>query len=183
MPLKIEIPPHEFWDSENEKFVYTKAHTITLEHSLISLSKWESKWHKPFLTDDEKWKKTNEEMLDYIRCMTIESNVDPLVYKLLTQKNIDDINNYIGDSMTATWFSNEEDQRPSREIVTSEVIYSWMAAAQLPAEYQKWHLNRLMTTLKVISKHNQPPKKMGRKGTLRQNASLNAARRAAHGLK
>ena len=102
--LQITIPPMEKWDESKNEFIQTKAQTLQLEHSLVSLSKWESKWKKIFLSEKEK---TYEETLDYVKCMTLTQNVDPEVYHNLTQENIDAINKYIDDKMTATYFTED----------------------------------------------------------------------------
>ncbi|MGB4293547.1 MAG: hypothetical protein WBJ37_11785, partial [Bacteroidales bacterium] len=146
--LQITIPAVELWDERKQEFVTTKEQTLQLEHSLVSISKWESKWCKPFLSKQEK---TSEETLDYIKCMTITQNVDPEVYNYLTNKNIEEINNYINAPMTATYFSDEKTSKTSREQVTAELIYYWMIALNIPFECQKWHLNRLLTLIKVCS--------------------------------
>ena len=172
--LTITVPESEYYNEEDSTFVTVKSQTLQLEHSLVSLSKWESRWHKPFLS---KKPHSDEEALDYIRCMTITQNVNPLVYYSLTQENLSQINAYIEDSMTATTFSNREGKRPSREIVTAEIIYYWMISHQIPFECQKWHLNRLMTLINVCSAKTGPQKKMSQKDIFAQNRALNAARR------
>ena len=172
--LRITIPAAELWDELKEEFIYTKEQTLQLEHSLVSLSKWESKWCKPFLG---KGTKTAEEILDYVRCMTLTQNVDPDVYMYLTKENIEQINRYIEAPMTATWFSEDQHAKPNREIVTAEVIYYWMIALNIPFECQKWHLNKLLTLIRVCNVKNQPPKKMSKRDIASRNAALNAARR------
>lgn len=172
--LKITIPATEQWDEAKEQFVSTKEQTLQLEHSLVSLSKWESKWCKSFLYTKEK---TFEETLDYIKCMTITPNVAPEVYDCLTKENIQAINDYIGAPMTATYFHEDRTGRGSREQVTSELIYYWMIALNIPFECQKWHLNRLLTLIRVCNIKNQPPKKMSRRAIMSRNAALNASRR------
>jgi hypothetical protein len=172
--LRITIPAVEQWDERKQEFVTTKEQTLQLEHSLVSLSKWESKWCKAFLTKQEK---TFEETLDYIKCMTITQNVDPEVYNYLTNKNIEEINHYIDAPMTATYFSDDKTVKSSREQITAELIYYWMIALNIPFECQKWHLNRLLTLIKVCNIKNQPPKKRSRKEIMSRNAALNAARR------
>jgi oligoribonuclease NrnB/cAMP/cGMP phosphodiesterase (DHH superfamily) len=172
--LQITIPAVELWDERKQEFVITKEQTLQLEHSLVSISKWESKWCKPFLSKQEK---TLEETLDYIKCMTITQNVDPEVYNYLTNKNIEEINKYIDAPMTATYFSDEKNSKTSREQVTAELIYYWMIAFNIPFECQKWHLNRLLTLIKVCNIKNQPPKKRSKKEIMSRNAALNAARR------
>lgn len=170
--LLLTIPPIEMFNEKTNEFVYSKETKISLEHSLVSLSKWESKWNKPFLSKDNK---TLEETIDYIRCMTITQNVDPDVYFRLTDDNINTINKYIESPMTATTFS--DNGRNSREIITSELIYYWMISLNIPMECQRWHLNRLLTLIRVCNIKNTPPKKMSRREIMDRNAALNAARR------
>lgn len=172
--LQITIPAGEQWDEINQVFINTKEQTLQLEHSLVSLSKWESKWCKAFLTKNEK---TDEETMDYIKCMTITQNVDPNVYNCLTKENVEQIKKYIEAPMTATYFSEEHSGKSSREQVTSELIYYWMIALNIPMECQKWHLNRLLTLIRVCNIKNQPPKKMSKRAIMSRNAALNAARR------
>lgn len=172
--LQITVPGIDGWDEIKEEFVTLKDTTLVLEHSLISISKWESKWHKPFLTKDEK---TPEQVNDYVRCMTINPNVPDEVYNRLTRQNIADVLAYINDPMTATTITERGGKKFSREIITSELIYYWMVALEIPFECQKWHINRLMMLIQICSIKNQPDKKMSRKSTMQQNAALNAARR------
>ena len=172
--LQITIPAVEQWDESAQEFVYSKAQTIQLEHSLISLSKWESKWHKPFLSKTEK---TTEETIDYIRCMTLTQNVKPEVYSNLSVENILQVNEYIENPMTATTFVENRDGKRSREIITAELIYYWMISLNIPVEFEKWHLNRLLTLIRVCNIKNQPPKKRSRREIMSRNAALNAARR------
>ena len=172
--LQITIPAREMWDERNNEFVYTNEQTLQLEHSLISLSKWESKWNKPFLSKESK---TYEETLDYVKCMTLTQKVSPEIYANLTDENMRDIQRYIEAPMTATTFSEEKNTKGNREIVTSELIYYWMIALGIPLECEKWHLNRLLTLVRVCNIKNSPPKKMGKSAIMSRNASLNAARR------
>ena len=173
--LQITIPiSPEGWDERKEEFVDAKTVTLQLEHSLVSISKWESKWHKPFLSKDEK---TAEETIDYIKCMTLTQNVKAEVYEYLTGENIRDINAYIEDSKTATTFSNDRSSGPNREIITSEVIYYWMVALNIPFECQKWHLNRLLTLIRVCNVKNNPGKKMNKKELLSKYDAINKANR------
>ncbi len=173
--LRLEFPEAEFWDEAKGEFVRHKKTVLQLEHSLVSVSKWESKWHKPFLNKADK---TVEETIDYIRCMTITQNVDPFVYSLINNNTIKQIEDYISNPMTATWF-NDNKSKPSREVITAEIIYYWMIALNIPFECQKWHLNKLLTLIQVCNIKNNPGKKMSRKEILRNNASINAARRKA----
>ena len=172
--LRIEIPiSPEGWDAENEEFVESKVQTLQLEHSLVSLSKWESKWCKPFFSTDDK---TYEEVLDYIKCMTLTQNVKPEVYKYLTEKNITEITDYINAPMTATTFNEASTKGRGRDIITSELIYYWMIAFNIPVDFQKWHINRLLTLIRVCEIKNSPGKKMSSKEITSQYAALNAAR-------
>lgn len=173
--LKITIPGEEYWDEQKEEFISSKDVTLSLEHSLVSLSKWESKWHKSFLDTKEL---TSEETTDYIRCMTLTQNVDPEVYNRITQTNVDSIMDYINDSMTATTFPPDPTAKKGKaEIVTAELIYYWMIALNIPVEFQKWHLNKLITLIRVCNVKNQPDKKMSKREIMSRNAALNAARR------
>lgn len=177
MPLTITVPGRDFFDPSTGEFVEFKDTKLTLEHSLISISKWESKWHKPYLSRENK---TQEEAIDYIRCMTLNGPVDPRVYRALTKQNVDEIAAYIQDPMTATTIKREN-KRPSREVVTNELIYYWMTALNIPFEpCQKWHLSRLMTLIEVCSIKNQPPKKMSQAAAMKQQHALNAARLAKY---
>ena len=150
----------------------------SLYNTLISISKWEAKWHVAFL--DDKVEKTNEMMIDYIRCMTISQNIDPDIYNYIPPDVIKEINDYIDNPMTATWFTDSGNGRKG-EVITSEIVYYWMIAQNIPPEYDKWHFNRLMTLIRVCSEKNQPAKKMSKRDILSQNKALNAARRKASG--
>jgi hypothetical protein len=171
--LKITIPNTEMWDEKEEMFVNVKEQTLQLEHSLVSVSKWEAKWKKPFLS---KTQKTIEETIDYIRCMTLTQNVDPITYKGLTDRNFLDVKEYIDDPMSATTFSNDTSPK-NHEVITSEIIYYQMIALNIPFECQKWHLNRLLSLIRVCNIKNRPPKKMSRNQIMSRNAALNAERR------
>lgn len=177
--LSITIT-EDYWDEVNEEFLSVEVTTLELEHSLVSLSKWESKWHKPFFSKEEK---TPEETIDYVKCMTLNEHVDPKIYDMLSGEHVAEINAYIEDSMTATWFNEEEENKRkagkggNKEQVTSELIYYWMIALNIPPEYQHWHLNRLITLIRVCEIKNEPPKKMSKKDIYSRNAALNAANR------
>ena len=171
--LQIVIPKTERWDEETESFINVREQTLQLEHSLVSLSKWESKWCKSFLSHTNK---TYDETIDYIKCMTLTRDVDPSVYYGLTNDNIEQINKYIAAPMTATSFS-DKNGKGRREIITSELIYYWMISQNIPFECQKWHLNRLLTLIRVCNIKNAPPKKHSRREIASRNAALNAARR------
>lgn len=173
--LRLVIPSIELFEEKTQTFINSKSYELQLEHSLVSLSKWESKWQKPFLTTKDK---TNQETIDYIRCMTISQNIDPEAYTFLRKKELDVISDYIGNEMTATTFSQPDQKPTNKEVITAEVIYYWMIAFNIPFECQKWHLNRLLTLINVCSIKNQPKKKMGRKAAMNQQRALNEARKA-----
>lgn len=179
--IQITIPAkksNELWDEENEIFEYPESNReqiLQLEHSLVSLSKWESKWCKPFFSKNEK---SYDETLDYIKCMTLTKNVDPDVYLRLTDENIRQIYEYINAPMTATVFYDDRNSnKGGREMITSELIYYWMIALNIPFECQKWHINRLMTLIQICKIKNTPPKKRSKQEIMSRNAALNAARR------
>lgn len=176
--LELYVKPMEFYNEEFGEFVQTKGQRIQLEHSLISLSKWEAKWHKPFMSQSQN-DKTNEEILDYIKCMTLTPNVDPVVYLSIAMDKqlMESINKYIQDPNTATTIKHQKGGK-TKEIVTSELIYYWMIDLGIPFECQKWHLGRLLTLIEVCSIKNTPEKKMSKMDTLSQNKNLNALRRA-----
>lgn len=184
--LSITIPAspeRDLWDAQNEVFIHIPPHeetTIRLEHSLVSMSKWESKWHKPFWSKEEK---TEEEIIDYIRCMTLTQNVNPMVYLDLSTDNIKQINAYIDNPMTATTFKQRGGGKPNRDIITSEVLYYYMFTYNIPVELEKWHLNRLVTLIRVFAAKNEPAKKMSKNEILRNNAALNAERRKKYNSK
>ena len=178
MPKKITIPDIHGWNSNKEEFVDFKGLELTLEHSLISLHKWEAKWHKPYLSDTEK---TSEEVIDYIRCMTLTPNVDPDIYYYLPKEATKEIVEYINDPMTATTFTTHNpSNKPQgkKEVVTAEIIYYWMIEFGIPMEYRKWHLNQLLTLIRVCELKNLPQKKMSKSEMLASNRALNARRKA-----
>lgn len=174
--LKITIPAVEEWDEARQEFISTKETELCLEHSLVSISKWESKWHKHFIGNKDL---TSEMLIDYIRCMTLTQNVNPEVYYAMNDDVITQIKNYIDDAQSATWFAESNEKKYSRDIITSEIIYYWMIALQIPFECQKWHLNRLLTLIRVCNEKNQPEKKMSQAEVMRRNRELNEARRRA----
>lgn len=183
--IEITIPPRELYDETSESFFLFKGATLRLEHSLLSISKWESKWKKPFL--DDKVKKTSEEAADYVRCMTITQSVDPLAYFCLTQDNMDTITKYLEDSQTATWFTERDEQKSKAKMsarggkkITSELIYYWMTQLNIPFECEKWHINRLMTLIKIANLEGQPQKKMSPQEQARYRHALNESRKAQH---
>jgi hypothetical protein len=179
--LDIVIPTSEYFDEEQECFKRIKGRTIRLKHSLVSLSQWEAKYHKPFLYDAEN--RTDQEMMYYIKCMTITSDVDPLLYSFIPREEIIRIKDYIDDPMTATTIKNGKKEGASRhrDIITNEIIYWQMIELGIPFECEKWHLNRLLMLIQVCNEKNTPGKKMSNRDILNQYSSLNKIRRAKSG--
>lgn len=173
--LRITVPINdEQWDEMNQVFIEPKEQTLELEHSLVSLKKWEARWHKVFIS---KKPKTLEETIDYIKCMTLTPNVDPEVYNHLTNENIKEINEYIDDSMTAISFPKDNKGQNSREPITAEIIYYWMISLGIPFECREWHVNELISLIRVCEIKNKPPKNMSKGEIMRRNSAMNAARR------
>ena len=175
--LTIKLTLSESFDETTNEFVNADTIVLDFEHSLVSLSKWESEFEKPFLSAD----KTPEEILFYLRCMLLTPDIAPEVFHRLSQENIEEINNYINAKMTATWFASKEPYKPNREVITAELIYYWMISLNIPFECQHWHLARLLTLIKVCNQKNQPAKKMSAKDAMAQQRSLNAQRKARMG--
>ena len=184
--MTLEIPDLELFDESTNTFSYLKGQTITLEHSLVSLSKWESKWKTPFLSDKPK---TIEQTRDYIRCMTITQNVNPMLYDGIPPQDIERINEYINEKQTATWFSNTNNQNSrGGRVITSELIYYWMIESGIPMECQKWHLSRLLTLIEVCSEERKAAdpnnrKKFNPRDFAKSRSALNAQRKAAMSTK
>jgi len=176
MPIRITVPGVESFDEATEKFVTTEETVLVLEHSLVSLSKWESVFHKPFLGMD---KKTPEETLAYIHAMCLDESIPGEVILRLSEDNVREINEYIENPMTATTFSNITGA-PSREIITNELIRGWMVGFQIPLDYERRHLNQLFTLIKVINEQNKPKKKMSPQSLAERNRALNEARKKQH---
>ena len=174
--LKVTIPSFEGFDESTNTFITIPETHLQLEHSLVSISKWESKWNKAFLDKNDK---TTEQVLDYIKCMTLTQNVDPVVYSFIPNDVVSEITAYIEAPMTATTFSDTNNKK-SMEIITSEIIYYWMISLNIPFECQKWHLNRLLTLIRVCSIKNTPAKKMSNSELMSKNKALNEARRAKY---
>lgn len=180
--LKLHVPEREWFDDATQQFYQFKSYDLMLEHSLLSLSKWEAKWKKPFLDDSSQ--RTDAEFLDYIRCMTINQGVDQMAYYNLTADLIDQIRKYIEDPMTATTVRRRQNKRPgAKKIVTSELIYSWMIHYGIPFECQKWHLNRLMMLIEVCGVESGGQGKMSKAEIMKENAAINAMRKAKHNTK
>lgn len=186
--LEIVVPAtNKLWDPVSEFFITSKETKLSLEHSLVSLTKWECKWHVPFLGNKQL---TPQQLRDYVKCMTVTQNVDPMVYFALTQENLDAIMHYVEDPMTATTINEkalraaQKGPRNNGRVITNELIYYWMTELNIPFDpCQKWHLNRLMTLIKVASIEKQPPKKMSKADAMSQQRALNAARRARLGTR
>lgn len=180
--LEITVPYSEVFDEATGCFIEIEEATLHLEHSLLSVSKWEAKWHKPFIKRKDEPPHSKEEILDYIRCMTLTKNVDPLVYTVLTNNNIQDITKYIENPMTATTVRDIPGAPFRREVVTSELIYYWMITLGIPIECEKWHINRLIMLIKVCSA-KMNPSKMSPQAIMTQNRQINEARKKALGTK
>ncbi len=172
--LRLVIPAQKVFNNETQEFGFSKEVSLQLEHSLVSISKWESKWHIPFLNNQSL---TSEQLVDYVRCMTITQNVPKDIYYLLTKENYNQIEEYIHNPMTATTVKHDK-RGPSREIITSELIYYWMIALNIPPHYDKWHLNRLLTLIDICNAKNQKPKKMSNAERIAEQRQLNEARKA-----
>lgn len=173
--LIIQVPMDSF-NEETQKFV---TFDLELEHSLVSVSKWESKFEKPFINSNSK---TSEETLWYLKFMTLNPNVPPEIYERLTEKNIEEINSYISAKMTATWFAENPNEKKGRgKAITSELIYYWMISLNIPHEFETWHINRLLTLIRVCNVENAPKRKMSRREAMAQQRMLNEQRRKQFG--
>lgn len=179
--LTVEIPEIELYDEETSTFfINSKKEIFQVEHSLISISKWESKWTKPFLSKEPK---TLEETIDYIKCMTITQNVNPDVYKFIPTPVRKQIEAYIDAKMTASWFKENPNTPKNSEVITSELVYYWMISLNIPFECQKWHFNRLLALIRVCNVKNSKPQKTNRKEMAANRTLLNQKRHAQHNLK
>lgn len=175
----LEIGGNEYFDEKTETFVTPPKCTLQLEHSLLSVSRWESKWEIPFMSDKTK---TREQSIDYIRCMTIHGAKDPTIYEHISAKQIREVDDYIAKKMTATTITHRGPKRGGKQIITSELIYYWMSTYGIPFDpCEKWHLNRLLMLIEVASAESGPKKKMSPSEIIAQNRALNKSRKA--GLK
>lgn len=181
LPITIPAPKVEEWDEQKEEFIYRdvgKSYKLNLEHSLVAIAKWESKWHKPFIGTD----KTDDEFIDYVKDMTITPNIPDAAYTQLSQENLADIADYISNPMTATTFPKTSNKK-NKEIITAELIYYWMLELGIPVEFQKWHINRLITLIRVCEVQRAPGKKKSQQELIRDYAALNEARRKKYNTK
>lgn len=172
--LTITVPESRQFNQITQEFIYIKETTLKMEHSLVSISKWEAMYGKPFISTT---KKTTKETIDYVKCMTITQNVPDEVFYSLSDENLRKIQQYIDSPMTATYVSDGPATKGKSEIITSEVIYYYMTAFQIPVEFEKWHLNRLLMLIKVCNAKNQPAKKMNKNEILRQQDAINEMRK------
>jgi hypothetical protein len=175
--LRLSIATSEAYDEAAGEFVSAEVEEILLEHSLVSLSKWESKWEVPFLDSTQK---TNEQVLDYVRMMFSGDDFPEHLVKHFTKIHFGLINDYINAKMSATWIA-EQPAKGAREIITAELIYYWMIALGIPFECQNWHLSRLLMLIKVCNIKNSPKKKMNSQNLAARHRELNAQRRAETG--
>jgi len=180
--LQIVVPSADLFDENTNSFIQTNETVLKLEHSLLSISKWESKWQKPFLSSKAGEKRTPYEMLDYIKCMTLNTNVNDDIYLALSTDNIKEINKYITAPMTATTIYSRKPNPIDKETITSELLYYYMIVYNVPFECEKWHLNRLITLLRVCAVKNNT-KKMSKSELASHNRALNAARRKRLGTR
>jgi hypothetical protein len=173
----------EKWDPIAEEFYYVGCKgVLVLEHSLVSISKWEKKYKKPYLSKKTLKNITDEEFMYYIKCMTV-NHPNPSIYESLTSSNLTEILQYCNDTNTATTINNKASSHGRQETMTSEVIYAYMVLLGIPFECQKWHINRLLTLISVVNIKQQKPQNMSKRSILSQNKSLNSARRKARGSK
>lgn len=180
--FQLVIPEKEIYIEELNEFLNVKKTVINLEHSLISVRKWEAKHRVPFL---DKKEKNYDEIVDYIRCMTLDRNVDPMIYLFIPTEEYEKIIAYIKEPMTATWFNELSlpEVRGRKEIVTAEIIYYWMVTMNIPVEFERWHLNQLLTLIKVINYKNAPKKKISKRDRMKAEQRINAARREKYNTK
>ncbi|MCA9392285.1 hypothetical protein KC614_03720 [candidate division WWE3 bacterium] len=179
--LSIVVLGDELWNEETNEFSTVGDVALEFEHSLVSLSKWEAKYEKPFLG---KGKKEQEEVFGYLKEMCLTPNVDEEVFYRLSDDNLDAINKYIESKQSATTFGNLPKERGPAETITAELIYYWLVAFQIPFDpCETWHLNRLFSLIRICSIKNTPPKKVNRAEMLSQRSKLNAQRRAQLGTR
>lgn len=184
--LKLTIPKQEIYDEATATFYSIEEQTLQFEHSLYAISRWESKWHVPFLDGKEK---NMAQIIDYVRCMCLDESVNPITFKGLTRKNIKTVEEYIANPMTATWIRDDKKIQNGHKVtskgkaMTAELLYFYMSQAQIPYECQYWHINRLVMLLRVSGEELKPKKKMSKRSILEQQRALNQARKAKTGSK
>jgi hypothetical protein len=167
------------WDEETETFVEHIVSSIDFEHSLASMSKWESKWEQAFLGRTEK---TAEQVYDYLSMMCLTPGVTREQILGLSQENFTQINEYIESQQTATKFAEQPNRRGSGEQITSDLVYYWMVAFRIPWEAQYWHLNKLLALVRICNaKQSGKTQKVPRHDTAQRNRDLNAERRKKYG--
>lgn len=176
--LTIRVPLAEKFNDDTQMWEVSESAVLELEHSLASVSKWEQTFEKPFLNSEDK---SPEETIAYIMMMAVDPKTPPELFARLTDENIKEINEYVGAKMTATWFREDKNQRPSREVITAEVIYHWMIQHSVWLEAEHWHINKLLTLLRVCTEKSKPPKKMNRREQIAERQRLNAKRIAERG--
>jgi len=176
--LTITIPPVELFNESTQKFINSRGATLQLEHSLASISKWESQWEKPFLGPGER---TTEEVLSYVEAMNQTPEIPPEVFQNISNETMQVINTYMDAKMTATWFNERPQKGPAREVITSELIYYWMGSHNIWLECQHWHLNKLLTLIKVFNKKNEPEQKRSPRELMEERRKLNEQRLKEHG--
>lgn len=177
--LIVDVPAIEYFDEVTGEFGQIKPISLRMEHSLVSMSKWEARWRKPFMTKEPK---TYEELVDYFDCMTLTSGVDPRVYRALGNATVDAICKYIDADLSATTI-RDQGRGSTRQIITTEQIYWFMFAYGIPIDCQKWHVSRLMKLLRIAGEYNKPQKKMSRKEIMARNHALNEARKKKLGTR
>jgi hypothetical protein len=179
LPIKIV---DEYWDNEKQEFIYPEKGSLLLEHSLLSISKWEAIWHKPYMGSENK---TNEEFYSYIKCMSLKGEPDDKILNSLTRDNLEDILTYIENPMTATTVKEDASSvcGTPKNFVTSELLYAYMVNYNIPVEFENWHINRLLTLIRLCSSKQEKPKKMSQAEIMRENARINAMRRSKLGSK
>jgi len=173
--LEIDVETEESFDENTNKFV-VKSYRVKLEHSLVSASKWESLWKEAFLGKKDK---TLNQTISYVQCMIQNDEMPPEVFLKLIQHHLDEIKDYVSDEMTATHLRNDPNSSSTGELITTELIYYWMISLSIPVEFEKWHLNRLITLIRVVNLKNTPPKKM----TAQERRALNRSRLQQHGTR
>lgn len=176
--LKLHLKELEYFDDSKQEFVTLPALDLELEHSLVSISKWESKWKKPFLSESSR---TDQETIDYIGHMANTAIPPEEIYPRLSESDVEKIATYINEEQTATWFYDPSKGKPQKkkpsETITSELIYYWIISLAIPTECQYWHLSRLLTLIRVCNEKNNP-KKLSRAEIAERNRALNEKRKA-----